>query len=636
MLSEGICARFLGNVSSYSSQKEGTRGAARAQRKRKADLPNQKIGLFGAPACARRTRCGRRMALRLQVELRHSSRHFCLVDRFLSQTRLFLGAIVSFASVCIAFVSRIEGVSKEKMVSSRRRAALIVLSLVSVVLAQGSTNWTVDGRYPLLNGEPFLFKGINYSPIPIGSSQTDDNLNRGDVFTSEYSFIHERDLPALRASGANSVRLYDVWPWKYPSIEVPQWTQATDLDHTAFLDACWNNGANPIYVWMTHHMGTSFHVATTTGMTSPDGRPTWRLTNGLTAYLDPSWDATDSTVLMYTRNAFTTLASKYGSHPAITGFVISNEQNSDQVRGSWQFWRWFDETAALVKQLAPNKLTAMTLVDDGIVSISYAESFNVTNVEVWGINSYRGTLTTGFDTLFTSFASASNKPLIIGEYGPPASTRDQQGNIIELPNNAEAQAEYINVHWDDITAHRSICSGGFIFEWTDEWWKHDNPSLHDASTVVNAAYPGGYGDEEWFGVNAVSLITPTSDPAAYNTRGADILEPRAALATISTMFATEPPVPPQAPPTPISIIPIAPLSPFAPTIVPQNNPTTPISTTPVAIPTHSPTPNSPLTTSPTGKASPTSDATTLLYSRFPLLMVPIVALAIIYLDEVSQ
>jgi len=458
--------------------------------------------------------------------------------------------------------------------STRLKWSWLIVCIAVIVgqidAAKKDTKWTVDGRYVMVDGEAFLFKGINYSPIPIGASQNDEACNKGDVFSDEFAFIHERDLPELRAVGANSIRVYNLYPWKYPSGDLPDWTAEADLDHTNFLDLCWNDGDHPIYVWLTHHMGTSFHVAT--GTASPDGRPTWKLPDGKLAFLDPSWDKADGETLTHTRNAFLALAKKYGNHPAVAGFFISNEQNNEGIRGSYEFWKWFDETARQVKQLAPNKLTGITLVDDALLSVFYAEGFGVDNLEVWGVNSYRGTATTGFDTLFDDYASRSNKPLIIGEYGPPASTRDSKGEITTMEDNAFAQGQYIVSHWNDILVNRATCSGGFVFEWVDEWWKHSDPTTHDASNAPNGAYPGGHGDEEWFGMHSVAMASANAKPEDYLTRGADKITPRAAVKAVTQMFATDVPLPPQRPPSPISRVPTA--APFnaPPSNVPQNSP----------------------------------------------------------------
>lgn len=501
--------------------------------------------------------------------------------------------------------------------------ALVSLFLVAPVLTDDATSWSVDGRYVTLDGKPFTFKGINYSPMPIGTTQGDDGTDRGDVFSANFDFIYNRDLGPLRATGANSVRLYSVYPWIYPSAATPNFTASVAMDHTPFLDLCWNNGVDPVFVWMTFNMGTSFHVATTSTGSSPDGRPTWRLPSGETAYMDPAYDVADSIAQEVARNAFVSIAQLYGTHPAVAAIVISNEQNAETVRPSWQFWEWFDTTAMLVKQAAPTKLTAMTLVDDAMLSLQYAESFGLPNMDVWGINSYRGTVNTGFDSLFSDFAAMSNKPLVIGEYGVPSSGRDGSGNIVLLANNAKAQGDYIVTHYNDMVANRNVCSGGFIFEWTDEWWKYMNPATHDATPFPNGAYPGGWDDEEWFGLNGIALSSPDASPTAFMTRGPDVLTPRASVAAITAMFAADVAVPPQAPPTPITHVPF---SPYAPSIsnVPQNPPSG-LSPVPIGAPTpHSPAaPNAPSSSTTT----PPSSACSLNVEGAVLIALGVVTLA---------
>ena len=55
-----------------------------------------------------------------------------------------------------------------------------------------------------------------------------------------------------------------------------------------------------------------------------------------------------------------------------------------------------------------------------------------------------------------------------------------------------------------------VVSGGFYFEWTDEWWKADanNPefrSKHVGDPVFTGHFPGCAYDHAWFGLNAISL-----------------------------------------------------------------------------------------------------------------------------------
>ena len=93
----------------------------------------------------------------------------------------------------------------------------------------------MNGRQLLINGEPFIVRGICYSPVPINESAY--FAPYGDYFTTDYSFIWLRDLPLIKAMGANVVRTYGWQP---------------NNDHTGFLDAATNHG---LYVMTTFYMG---------------------------------------------------------------------------------------------------------------------------------------------------------------------------------------------------------------------------------------------------------------------------------------------------------------------------------------------------------------------------------------------
>lgn len=203
-----------------------------------------------------------------------------------------------------------------------------------------------------------------------------------------------------------------------------------------------------------------------------------------------------------------------------------------------------------VKEMAEGKPVMIGVVDD---SMQTAQKWftKMTNVDIWGINSYRaqngspdpfGPPAAGFTNLFTTWVSASSsspKPMIITETWTPASMRTNsapctdQGAIDILPDDAKSQADYYEVLWnrgnaathDDLVRNSSACSksqcngvpctdcqsatcsGAFLFEWTDEWWKYKtgNPALHEASPIKGDSSPGHCGDEEYFGIFNVAV-----------------------------------------------------------------------------------------------------------------------------------
>ncbi len=360
-----------------------------------------------------------------------------------------------------------------------------------------TTTFTTEGRDILVNGQKFYAKGACYSPVPVGG--TYNWVPFGDFFTDPWEVIWQRDLPLMNDIGLNTVRLYSTSPWSNPVDP----STARNV-HKKFLDAC---AAHGVYVWASYPIDKGVFESIQNGNTQ-----------------------LDSTV----KQGVELIAEEMGSHPAIIGFTISNELNNATARETPAWWAWQDDLAKRCKNIAPTKLTSVAFVDDSMITPKAAHRYGngVPNIDVIGINSYRGRVGQGFDILFSSFAQVDKRPLLITEWGCPASTHNPQGQAVELPNNAALQGQYVESHLADLLANRDICSGGYVFEWTDEWWKASTPTVHNASpsSATNAAFPGGYGDEEWFGIHSVAAgDRPIDDPSYNNFSVPDILSPRAAV-----------------------------------------------------------------------------------------------------------
>ena len=93
----------------------------------------------------------------------------------------------------------------------------------------------IVGRQLILDGTPTTLRGICYSPVPVNQSVY--FAPYGDYFTSDYSFIWLRDLPLIKAMGANVLRVYG---W------------LSENDHSDFLDAV---SAHGLYLMATFYMG---------------------------------------------------------------------------------------------------------------------------------------------------------------------------------------------------------------------------------------------------------------------------------------------------------------------------------------------------------------------------------------------
>ena len=128
---------------------------------------------------------------------------------------------------------------------------------------------------------------------------------------------------------------------------------------------------------------------------------------------------------------------------------------------------------------------------------------------------YRGK---SFGNLFKSLKSIFNRPVMLSEFGADsydAYLKKEDQNI---------QAYFLESQWrqiyDNLAGNKEgegNCLGGTMFEWTDEWWKHEQNNrdgwlVHD--TVSNWSNGSYYFDikaprnmnmnEEWFGIVALS------------------------------------------------------------------------------------------------------------------------------------
>ena len=359
---------------------------------------------------------------------------------------------------------------------------------------------TVSGRKVFVNGKPFTIRGVGYAPTPIGGDP-ETAPPHGDYFTSGYSTIYNRDLPLLRYMGANTIRL---WGWKY------------DGDHSDFLDAAYNSGICPIYVIVSY-------------------------------WLDASCDISDPTVRQAIKAEFTQMVAIHKNHPAVLMWAIGNELNAPWMFGdSDDLFSLVDEMAqaAHIEEGDNYHPTTTPLADIDLINTIANRDPEVPNLDVWSVQVYRGS---SFGSLFSDYAAASDKPLVITEYGIDAyddENKDEYENLV-----TPYQATYAESLWNEIVANSDVCSGGSIMAYSDEWWKGKHgqtdsnhpscpdadPYFHSACGYANGAHPDGYANEEWWG------IMQTVD----NGTSPDIMQPRTVYYTLQSLWINRIHLPPK-------------------------------------------------------------------------------------------
>jgi hypothetical protein len=395
--------------------------------------------------------------------------------------------------------------------------------------AKTGAGFTVSKRSILHDGQRFFIKGVDYGNTNAGYTY---HNNKGDLVVdapvanpldNAYKKIWQPDLDHMRADGVNAVKVYNVSLESFKTVpgyndapfQHPSKGETGKIDQ--FLDAAWNGGNRPIYVVLSIYFEG--------GILAGSGNQSLKKT-----YAD-----------------FYRLMDKhYGAKPAVMGVSLSSEINAaDYVRSS-EWWKNFDTIDAAAKEGFAqagnvNRITTTTFVDGTIQADGktveeapyYGTKFKSTN-DTWGLDIYRGPRLTPTH-LWEQIAASTTKPTMLGEYGNPAAwfflsaaKHGPQGHCIdypegdpgttedvkELPNKATANpsmqnlVDYVTGNQEDIysnyTSSEAVNSGGFFFEFSDEWWKAGWARKHiggyHGKIPRNAQYASCYNSEAWFGL----------------------------------------------------------------------------------------------------------------------------------------
>ena len=272
-----------------------------------------------------------------------------------------------------------------------------------------------------IDGEPILFRGVTYSPTPIGKDQSAqleaDRIY--DFFSPGSADLWERDLPMMRDLGLNTVRVYEL---------------RGTVDHTKFLDMAL---ALNITVFAGFPLDESMNLASGNAPGTASSNP-----------LDVN--LADVKVRLGE-------AVRANHHPAVGMWLVGNEVNLGKNRfvcdvtckfmdNTEQAYLVMNELCAEVEAngypcTSPLADTALPYTrystdqvgwKDFVAHVRLLES-RMTHFAVWMVNVYRGVT---FGDLFKDYAKVSGKPLLIGEYGTDAynSVTHQEDEEVRRPD----------------------------------------------------------------------------------------------------------------------------------------------------------------------------------------------------------
>ncbi|MFZ5780674.1 MAG: hypothetical protein ACOY4R_10795 [Pseudomonadota bacterium] len=381
-----------------------------------------------------------------------------------------------------------------------------------------TTRWTCgidgSGKATLLcqiteNGEPanpfpVKLKGLCYSPAPMNGSNKFapalgdwywDDFNAGGTMIHGWSPLWQRDLPAMRRIGANTIRVYCMLSRQLNGDGTfPQpWNGGHLFTHGRFLDWCFNTTAPPL----DRH---SKYVLV--GIPIP-----------ATMLWKQQYDKASDAEKTYWMNVLAETAASMAQHPGVVGFTVQNEQDGADVcynNPEWAdfWWGQIEKMAGIVKKAAPDKLVGMATHDDpNIPRKAAAWMAKCPSIDFWGVNSYQ---TQTLDSIFDDYdrlTGVARKPVLLTEWGMPATSHRDPGNpasIYEDPNTRAKAGDVLGRVVPQAYRH-PLCIGLYYFEYCDEWWNEPGaPNIYTWWGGPSApGLPNGYWDNEGFGLFSI-------------------------------------------------------------------------------------------------------------------------------------
>ncbi|MCG2707100.1 MAG: hypothetical protein L6404_00330 [Candidatus Omnitrophica bacterium] len=336
----------------------------------------------------------------------------------------------------------------------------------------------------MVEGKPYIIKGITYAPTKVGQSPDDgslqnwmeEDLNKNGKIDGPYdSFVDKNrnniqdadelpigDFKLMQDMGVNTIRLYH-HPLK--------------INKELLRDMYKTYG---IRVILGDFLG--------------------KYAMGSGAAWNPGTDYNNPEQKKKMIESVTQMVNEFKDEPYILFWLLGNENvygyacNADKYPEA--YFKFANEVAKIIKSIDPEHPVAISSGD-----ILFLDKFgqNAPDIDIFGTNAYRGEY--GFGSFWRQVKEQTGKPVFITEFGCPAYV---EGKSIDEAE--EFQAQYHLGSWEDVQDNMAFSGGqgnalgAVIFEWLDEWWKAYEPAIHDTKGLWAGPFPDGYMHEEWLGV----------------------------------------------------------------------------------------------------------------------------------------
>jgi beta-galactosidase len=395
----------------------------------------------------------------------------------------------------------------------KRLIFLVVLSLAWLVTARlqaKSPSITLEqdagGALLRVDGKPFMIKGVVWGYGPIGTNYSYSLWKQPRALILR---VLDQQMPLLKAGGFNAIRVFDMPP--------PEWIQYIYEKYGIFTtvnDMLGRYGMTMNGVWIAH-----------------------------TDYADPEQRR-------FLLGEFEKMVLRYRSTPGVLMWLLGNENNyglswtgagaenfpgeKDPERAA-HLYSLMSEAAQLVKRHDRTRPVALVNGDLNYLDVIAKHK---TGLDIFGTNQYRGR---SVGAMYRDVKQKVGIPVLFTEFGADC-FNNRTGKEDSLN-----QARFLHAQWREIYEEShgkggaGTALGGFVFEWTDTWWKVGlSYGLSDHDTLGTWSHPPYYDyedpsennmQEEWWGITA---LTPSDSSGFYKP------EPRTAFYMLRDIFGIDP------------------------------------------------------------------------------------------------
>lgn len=358
------------------------------------------------------------------------------------------------------------------------------------------------------NGTPFFINGINWDYYPIGTNYTYNFWKQPDTFVKA---ALDYEMTLLRDMGVNTIRQYTGVPTKWITYIYDNYKIYTVLNHSFGRYGLTINGK-----WVPNTDYSNPMVKSELLKEVKEMALEYKETRGLLMFLLGN----ENNYGLFWQGADTE--------------DVPTEDRKSNIAAS-HLYKLFNEAVLAMKGVDQSRPIAICNGDLLFLDIIAKEC---KDADIFGVNIYRGF---SFGDAYEKIQAVYNKPVMFTEFGADAY------NTTSKTEDQEFQSKCLVSNWKEIYANAAGLGktgnsiGGFIFQFSDGWWKSGqtvNLNEHDTTASwSNGGYQNDFEkgknnmNEEWFGICAKG---PTDEKGLYE------LKPRAAYYALKELLKLNP------------------------------------------------------------------------------------------------